>query len=117
MISIYGPRYGWTGAQKGLSPTEEEYERARELHKPIYAFIDRIEDEATEPRQQTFLDKVQNWDIGVLRREFHSLQELQDLIRESLTSRDLSPRQQAMVQPAQKDRGICVTICKEKTKP
>lgn len=91
VIGIYGPHYGWTGAQSQRSPTEEEYDRARELYKPIYVFIDRIEDEAVEPRQQAFLDKVQNWDIGVLRREFYSLGELQDLVSEALTGRDLSP--------------------------
>lgn len=92
MLGIYGPRYGWTGTQSQLSPTEEEYDRARELNKPIYAFIDRMERKAVEPRQKTFLEKVQNWDIGVLRREFHSLKELQDLIGEALTGRSLSPR-------------------------
>jgi len=92
VVGIYGPHYGWTGAQSQRSPTEEEYDRARELYKPIYVFIDRIEDEATEPRQHAFLDKVQNWDIGVLRREFHSLGELQDLVSEALTGRDLSLR-------------------------
>lgn len=92
VVGIYGPRYGWDGAQSRLSPTEEEYERARELYKPIYAFIDRIEDEAVDPRQQEFLAKVQNWDVGVLRREFFSLGELQELLSEALTGRDLSPR-------------------------
>jgi len=92
LICIYGSRYGWTGAESQRSPTEEEYDRARELYKPIYVFIDRMEEEAVEPRQQTFLSKVQNWDVGLLRREFHSLGELQDLIREALTGRDLSLR-------------------------
>ena len=92
MIGIYGPHYGWTGTQSQLSPTEEEYDRARELFKPIYVFIDRIEEEAIEPRQQTFLDKVQDWDVGMLRREFYSLGELQTLVSEALTDRDLSPR-------------------------
>jgi len=92
LVGIYGPRYGWTGAESRQSPTEEEYDRARELFKPIYAFIDRIDDEPVELRQKAFLDKVQNWDIGVLRREFHSLGELQECIREALTGRDLSPR-------------------------
>ena len=39
VIGIYSSRYGWTGARSGLSPTEEEYDRARELNKPVYAFI------------------------------------------------------------------------------
>ena len=52
VVGIYGPRYGWTGAQSQRSPTEEEYDRARELYKPIYAFVDGIGDESVEPRQQ-----------------------------------------------------------------
>jgi hypothetical protein len=92
MVGIYGPHYGWTGTQSQRSPTEEEYDHARELYKPIYAFIDRIESKTVDLRQQAFLDKVQNWDIGVLRREFYSLGELQELVREALTGRDLSPR-------------------------
>jgi Domain of unknown function (DUF4062) len=94
MVGIYGPQYGWTGAQSQQSPTEEEYDRARELYKPIYAFIDRIEDKVVETRQQAFLDKVQNWDFGVLRREFYSLDALQDLVSVALTGRDLSPHYQ-----------------------
>jgi len=94
VIGIYGPHYGWTGAESQKSPTEEEYDRARELYKPIYAFIDRIEHKVVEARQQEFLAKVQNWDFGVLRREFSSLDELQDLVSVALTGRDLSPRYQ-----------------------
>jgi len=92
VIGIYGSRYGWTGSQSQISPTEEEYDRARKLYKPIYAFIDKIEDETVEAPQQAFLDKVQNWYVGVLRREFSSLEELQYLVREALTGRDLPPR-------------------------
>ena len=92
VVGIYGPHYGWSEGQSELSPTEEEYDRARELYKPVYAFIDRMENETVEPSQAAFIDKVQNWDIGVLRREFWSPGELQDLVGEALTGRDLSPR-------------------------
>jgi hypothetical protein len=92
VIGIYSSRYGWTGARSVLSPTEEEYDRARELYKPVYAFIDGMENGKAEPRQQAFLEKVQNWDVGVFRREFHSLNQLQKLVQEALTGRNLSPR-------------------------
>lgn len=70
LIGNYGPSYGWTGAKSGKSPTEEEFDRARELGKPFYAFIDRIEDTSIDSRQLSFLERIQNWDVGVLRRDF-----------------------------------------------
>ncbi len=90
-LGIYGSRYGWTGAKSSHSPTEEEYDRARELFKPIYAFIDRTDNEDIEPRQQDFLQKVQNWDVGVLRREFTTTRELQEMVAEALSKSRLSP--------------------------
>ncbi len=92
VVGVYGSRYGWTGSQGGLSPTEEEYDKARELFKPVYAFIDRMDRRAPEPRQQQFLEKVQNWDQGLTRNEFFSLEELQQKIKVALRGRDLSPR-------------------------
>lgn len=92
VVGIYGSRYGWTGAQAGLSPTEEEYDKARELFKPVYAFIDGMDQRAPEPRQQQFLEKVQNWDQGLTRNEFFSLAELKQKIKAALRGRDLSPR-------------------------
>lgn len=91
LLGIYGSRYGWTGARSSHSPTEEEYDRARELFKPIYAFVDRIDNEDLEPRQRDFLQKVQNWDAGVLRREFTTTRELQNMVVEALSKRSLSP--------------------------
>ena len=78
LLGIHGPRYGWDKSQSGLSPTEEEYDYARGLWKPIYAFVDRMEAGAIDARQQKFLEKVQNWDAGVMRNEFRSLAELRD---------------------------------------
>ena len=51
------------------------------LWKPIYVFIDRTEAGDWDPKQKAFLDKVQNWDTGVMRNEFHSLAELRMKIR------------------------------------
>ena len=97
MLGIYGPRYGWDKSQSGLSPTEEEYHYARSLWKPIYVFIDRTEAGEWDPKQKAFLDKVQNWDTGVMRNEFHSLAELRVKIRAALTKSFQSPRCRAFV--------------------
>lgn len=97
VVGIYGKRYGWGGAQSGVSPTEEEYDQAREQWKPIYAFIDRMQSGNPEPRQQQFLQTVQNWDTGITRNEFHSFDELTQKIREALTGSGLSPRYQTFL--------------------
>ena len=97
LLGIYGPRYGWDKSQSGLSPTEEEYHYARSLWKPIYVFIDRTEAGDWDPKQKAFLDKVQNWDTGVMRNEFHSLAELRMKIRAALTRSYQSPRCRAFV--------------------
>lgn len=97
LLGIYGPRYGWDQSQSGLSPTEEEYDYARSLWKPIFAFVDRMAPGGAEARQQKFLDKVQNWDAGVMRNEFRSLDELKAKIRAALTRSYQSPRRQAFV--------------------
>ncbi len=92
VVGIYGQRYGRTGSESDVSPTEEEYDRAREHFKPIFAFIDGMAEGDLEPRQKNFLELVHDWDVGARRRVFHSLAELQRLIREALTERDLSSR-------------------------
>lgn len=97
VVGIYGNRYGWSGAQSGVSPTEEEYDQAREQWKPIYVFIDCMQPGKPEPRQQQFLQKVQNWDTGVTRNEFHSLKELKKKIKQALTGAGLSPRYQSFL--------------------
>ena len=97
LLSLYGPRYGWDKSQSGLSPTEEEYHYARSLWKPIYVFIDRMEGGDWDPRQKAFMDKVQNWDTGVMRNEFRSLAELRSKIKAALTRSYQSPRCRAFI--------------------
>ncbi|MFP3869159.1 MAG: DUF4062 domain-containing protein [Desulfobacteraceae bacterium] len=105
VIGIYGSRYGWTGARGGLSPSEEEYDKARELFKPVYAFIDRLDTRPPEPRQQQFLEKVQNWDQGLTRNEFFSLKELKQKIKAALRGRDLSPRYRKFLENLRQEAG------------
>jgi hypothetical protein len=91
MVGIYGKRYGTTGTKSGKSPTEEEYDWARELWKPIYVFIDKLDQDQPDQQQQSFLNIVQNWDLGVVRKEFHSMNELKTMIKQSLTGKARSP--------------------------
>lgn len=97
MVGIYGHRYGWDNPTNGLSPTEEEYDWARENWKPVYAFIDRMGSEPVEAKQLEFLKKVQNWDTGVSRNEFRSLADLKTKIKQALTLSDSSPRFRAFL--------------------
>jgi hypothetical protein len=97
MVGIYGTRYGWTGAKSGKSPTEEEYEWARKLWKPIYVFIDKVDQGQPDQQQQSFLKIVQNWDLGVVRKEFHSMNELKTMIKQSLTGTARSPLYQQFI--------------------
>ena len=100
LLGIYGPRYGWDKSQSGLSPTEEEYDYARGLWKPIYAFVDCMDEGDWEPRPKAFLEKVQNWDTGIMRNEFRSLAELKSKIKTMLSKGYQSPRCQAFMADA-----------------
>ena len=97
LLGIYGWRYGWDRAKSGRSPTEQEFDKARELSLRTYAFIDRIETTPPEQQQAAFLERVQNWDVGLLRSEFHSLPELRDKILRALLRHDISPSFRAFV--------------------
>lgn len=92
IVGIYGQRYGWAGARSGISPTEEEYNYARDAWIPIYGFIDAIDGGRFDPRQAEFLRRVQNWDVGITRNEFYTLDDLYDLIVIALTQSDQTPR-------------------------
>ena len=94
MVGIYGQRYGWRDSVSGLSPTEEEFRWAQETWIPVFAFIDRMESGQPEPHQRDFLETLQNWDRGVTRNEFYSLDELADRVRQALTGNARSPRYQ-----------------------
>ena len=94
VVAIYGNRYGWTEAGDRPSPTEEEYDWARGLSIPVYAFVDCMEPGSPDKRQRIFLDKVQHWDLGLTRNEFYSLRELEQKIAQALSGSARSPRYQ-----------------------
>lgn len=87
LVLLLGERYGFVGPS-GKSVTEEEYEEAKETHKRILVFFE----EATtrEPKQQAFLDRVQNYVDGHWRKTFRNSDELTALVREAITAADLS---------------------------
>jgi hypothetical protein len=66
-LLLLGPVYGEPG-QSGRSPTEEEYEEAVRLGKPILVLKQNVE---MEPEQQTFLERTRgSWEEGKLSGSF-----------------------------------------------
>lgn len=82
-VGVLGARYGATGAS-GRAPTEEEFEEARRLSKPVLVFTWRGEMDET---QQAFLDRIRSWDKGVLYARFGTPEELKDEIIRALALR------------------------------
>jgi hypothetical protein len=72
VVLIVGSGYG-ARQPSGLSATHEEYREARES-RPVFAFIQQ--DVTRESEQQTFLEEVQAWDIGMFRESFSTPEEL-----------------------------------------
>lgn len=86
-VGVLGPRYG-TPAASGRSPTEEEFEEARGLSKPVLLFATR---ERMEEAQAALLDRIKSWDEGVLYARFETPEQLKDEITRALAGR-ISPR-------------------------
>lgn len=64
-LGIYGLRYGYVDPDAGVSATEAEYRRARELGRPILVFIQNPEDGLErEPRQEAFVGAVMDYGVG-----------------------------------------------------
>lgn len=85
-VLLLGPRYGWV-APSGLSVTEEEYDAARSRHLPILVFVhDGV---SREPRQQRFVDTVEDYIKGHFRKSFRSLNDLRRFVKEAVMAADL----------------------------
>jgi len=74
-VLLLGPRYGEPLPDSAMAPTEEEFEQARRLGKPILAFVKEI-DEPDEPRQAQFKARVQSYVNGYFRDAFTDPQSL-----------------------------------------
>ena len=86
LVLLLGARYGFV-TPSGLAATEEEYEEARRNNKRILVFLEA--DVPREPRQQTFVAKVQDYVHGHWRKTYRSAAELSELVRDAITAADL----------------------------
>ena len=86
LVLLLGARYGFVGPS-GLAATEEEYEEARRNHKYIFVFLQ--DSVSREPRQQVFVDKVQNYVDGHWRKVFRDPEHLTELVRDAVKAADM----------------------------
>lgn len=68
-VLLLGPKYGDPFPDSGLSPTAEEFRRARQGGIPILGF-NNVVDEADEPQQAAFKDEVGHYVNGRFWRSF-----------------------------------------------
>lgn len=66
-LGILGPSYGFINPATGVSATEEEFNLAQELRKPMLWFVKSGERDA---RQEDFCRRISDYNTGVLRKEF-----------------------------------------------
>jgi len=74
VVLILGARYGYI-AEHGLSPTEDEFNHARQAGKPIFVFVQN--GVQREPEQDEFVRRVQGgWSQGAFTAFFDSAEDL-----------------------------------------
>ena len=91
LVLLLGPQYGWV-APSGRSATEEEYQEARRRHIPILVFVQ--DGVSSEPNQQDFTDRVEDYVHGHFRKSFQSSDDLKRLVKEAVMGMDLTTAQQ-----------------------
>ena len=87
LVLLLGGRYGFLGSS-GLAATEEEYDEARRHHKHIFVFLQR--GVSREPRQQAFVNRVQDYVDGHWRKVFDDAEDLSELVRDAVTAAELA---------------------------
>jgi hypothetical protein len=83
-LLLLSDRYGDPVFDSGLSPTEEEFTRARQRGIPVLVFIKQGVD--MEPRQQAFADRVQEYTGGRFRASYTTVADLQTKVAQALTT-------------------------------
>ena len=81
VVLILGSQYGSPQAS-GLSATHEEYREAREMSRPVLAFI--AADAKPTPAQAEFIAEVQDWVEGQYTSSFRDAADLQTKVAQSL---------------------------------
>ena len=71
-VGLFGLEYGMENEQ-GLSPTEQEFERASAVGAHRLIFVKGADDGARHPRMQSLIRKAQS---GLIRKRFNSSEEL-----------------------------------------
>ncbi|MEK9135676.1 MAG: DUF4062 domain-containing protein, partial [Bacteroidota bacterium] len=85
IVMILNDRYGFIPDRSnsdGLSVTHLEYRESKRLNKPVFAFI--REDVEPEPSLVRFIQEVSNFDEGVLRKKWRSVDLLRQEVRRAL---------------------------------
>ena len=71
-VGLFGSEYG-TEDDKGVSPTEREFDHAAALSKHRLIFVKGVGDRARNPKMQSLIDEAQ---ASVIRKRFNTLSEL-----------------------------------------
>lgn len=88
---LLGPRYGTPFPDTGLSPTAEEFTRARQRNIPILVFT-KLVDESDEPAQSDFKAEVGHYVNGRLWRSFRDPLSCNQAVGEALAQVSVSQR-------------------------
>ena len=81
-VLILGEKYG-SITEQGISVTEEEYNEAQSLGKPILVFIQNVK---MEPKQEAFKKRVEKYECGHFRATFSEREKLKEEIIKSLSN-------------------------------
>jgi hypothetical protein len=92
-LLLIGNRYGEPVFDSGLSPTEEEFTRARQRGIPMLVFVKQGVE--VEPRQQAFIDRVEEYTGGRFRAGFATAVDLQPKVASALA--ELAAQQAPLV--------------------
>lgn len=82
-VLLLGPKYGDPFPDTGLSPTAEEFRRARDLGIPVLVFV-KSTDEPDEPAQREFKEEVGHYVNGRLWKSFTDPLALNQAVGEAL---------------------------------
>lgn len=83
VVLLLGPVYGQPIPDSGISPTQEEFEQALRLGKPILAFVQST-DEPDQPQQAEFKARVQHYVNGYFRDAFTDTETLNRAVLKAL---------------------------------
>jgi Domain of unknown function (DUF4062) len=103
-LLLIGPRYGRQGGASGFSPTEDEFNEARRLSKPILVLIQEGEQEAD---QAEFIQRVRGtWEEGYFAPTFRDASDVGLLVVRSLSQMAANATAQTVTLPMAQQRAM-----------